>query len=115
MSKAEFIASLPDFARDGDGPVFEAPWQAKAFGTVLCLYEKGQFTWTEWADHLHRAIKSAQAEGDADLGDTYYEHWAAALEAILLEKAALSEDEIQRKEDDIMHHLRHEHSIDMVD
>jgi hypothetical protein len=35
---------------------------------------------------LSRAIADAQAKGDPDLGDTYYVHWVAALERLLIDK-----------------------------
>ena len=46
------LAALPAIPRDEDGPVFRAPWEAQAFGMTLALYERGLFTWKEWADRL---------------------------------------------------------------
>ena len=50
---------------------------------VVQLGDRGVFSWTEWADTLGAVIRDAKAAGDADLGDTYYEHWIRALERIL--------------------------------
>lgn len=77
-------------------PVFAEPWQAHAFALVLALHERGVFTWPEWADALAAEIAAARARGDADLGDTYYAHWLAALEAIVAAKGAGSEQELSR-------------------
>ena len=77
---------LPFQPRDEEGPIFREPWEAQAFGLVIALYEQGQFTWPEWADTLSKEIKAAQAEGDPDLGNTYYEHWLRALERMVSEK-----------------------------
>ena len=88
---------LPEFAglpRDADGPVFSAPWEAQAFAMTLALYERGVFTWPEWAAALAARISRAQAEGDADLGDTYYTHWLAALEDIVGGKGVASPGEL---------------------
>lgn len=60
---------------DADGPVFHAPWQAQAFAMVVQLQEQGLFSAGEWAEQLGHCITAAQARGDADLGDTYYDHW----------------------------------------
>ena len=79
------LAGLPQDAAD---PVFGAPWEAQAFAMTLMLYERGLFTWPEWAQALARQVAAAQAAGDADLGDTYYRHWLAALESIVAEKGA---------------------------
>ncbi len=79
-------AHLPHLPCDSEGPVFSQPWQAHAFALVLALHERGVFEWPEWAERLSAEIRRAQADGDPDLGDTYYLHWLAALERLLLEK-----------------------------
>jgi nitrile hydratase accessory protein len=71
---------------DAEGPVFTAPWQAEAFALALALHERGLFTWTEWASMLGDEIKTAQAAGDPDTGETYYHHWLATLERIVAAK-----------------------------
>jgi nitrile hydratase accessory protein len=87
------LAGLP---RDAQGPVFNAPWEAQAFAMTLALHERGLFTWPEWAQALAKQVSAAQASGDPDLGDTYYSHWLAALEAIVSEKGAGSTAELLR-------------------
>ena len=83
--------------KSGDlDPVFREPWQAHAFAMVLELHARGVFTWEEWARALATQIASAQKSGDADLGDTYYDHWLAALEAIVAMKGITSPDELMR-------------------
>lgn len=92
-SPAPNLAGLP---RDSHGPAFNEPWEAKAFAIVLRLHERGLFTWTEWADALSQEIRAAPARGDADLGDTYYQHWLRALETMVARKAATSAEELAR-------------------
>ncbi len=87
------IAGLP---RDEHGPVFNEPWEAKAFAMVLRLHEQGLFSWPEWAEALSQEINAAQAGGDAGLGDTYYQHWLRALETLVARKGAASADELAR-------------------
>ena len=87
---------LPGQPRDDSGPVFEEPWQAQAFATTLALHQKGVFTWAEWAQALAAHITAAQAAGDADLGDTYYQHWLAALESLVTAKGVSSMAELLR-------------------
>ena len=81
---------LPQQPHDQDGPVFAEPWQAQAFALAVKLSEQGVFTWSEWATTLSEEIRTAQAKGDADLGDTYYQHWLKALERLVTEKQVLS-------------------------
>jgi nitrile hydratase accessory protein len=76
---------------DADGPVFHAPWQAQAFAMVVHLQEQGLFSAGEWAEQLGHCITAAQARGDADLGDTYYDHWLTAFEELLVAKGVVSQ------------------------
>jgi nitrile hydratase accessory protein len=82
--------------RDDNGPVFAAPWQAQAFAMVLTLYDKGLFTWPEWAAALSSEISRAQAAGDPDTGETYYLHWLAALEGMVAAKKITTPDVLAR-------------------
>jgi len=77
---------VPNILRDREGPIFREPWEAQAFAMTLALYDRGLFTWPEWAAALGAEIKRAQAAGDPDTGETYYRHWLNALERILTEK-----------------------------
>ena len=77
------LAGLPGLPRNGAIPVFNDPWEARAFAMVLALHERGFFTWPQWAAALSRQIELAQDSGDADLGDTYYRHWLLALESLV--------------------------------
>ena len=79
-----------------DSPVFREPWEALAFGMALALHERGLFTWDEWAQALAAQIRAAQAQGDPDLGNTYYRHWLAAIEALVSVKGASSPEELGR-------------------
>ncbi|MBL8352015.1 MAG: nitrile hydratase accessory protein [Burkholderiaceae bacterium] len=81
---------------DDAGPVFAEPWMAQAFAMTLQLHQRGLFSWPEWAEALSAQIHQAQRGGDADLGDTYYHHWLAALEALVAAKGAARADELAR-------------------
>jgi nitrile hydratase accessory protein len=92
---------LPNLPRDDQGsPVFREPWQAQAFAMAVRLHEAGHFTWTEWAEALAHQIQRAQAAGDPDLGDTYYQHWLAALEHLATAKGLVSIDELAHRKDE---------------
>jgi nitrile hydratase accessory protein len=80
------LSAIPRCPGDSEGPVFREPWEAQAFAMAVSLHQRGVFTWGEWADALAAQISTAQTKGDADLGDTYYQHWLSALEALLAAK-----------------------------
>ncbi len=90
MASADLLGRVPELPQDREGPIFNAPWEAQAFALTLALYEKGFFTWQEWADSLTQAIRDAQAVGDPDTGATYYHHWLVALERMTERKGLLN-------------------------
>ena len=78
--------AVPGIPHDAEGPVFREPWEAQAFAMALALHARGLFTWPEWAATLAEEIKRAQAAGDPDTGETYYQHWLNALERMVAAK-----------------------------
>jgi nitrile hydratase accessory protein len=96
MTTTPDLAALTRLPRDADGPVFREPWEAQAFALAVELHARGLYTWPEWAAALAEQIRRAQLHGDADLGDTYYRHWLAALEALVAAKGASSAAELDR-------------------
>jgi nitrile hydratase accessory protein len=94
---AGYIGDLLALPRDQDGPVFSEPWQAQAFALAVRLSESGTFTWSEWVEIFSQEIQRAQAQGDADLGDTYYHHWLNALERICAAKGLVGREDMQRR------------------
>jgi nitrile hydratase accessory protein len=99
----ELPNALAPFPSNAEGPVFKAPWEAKAFALTVALHERGAFTWKEWAAALASTIRAAQAAGDPDSGETYYRHWLAALAQIvsakeLFSSAALAHRELEWQE-----------------
>src|SRR5262245_20638018 len=96
MTRRSEPPPLPGLPVDGEAPVFAAPWEAQAFAMVLALYERGLFTWPEWAAALSAQIKAAQAAGDRDTGETYYALWLAALESLLAARNVASPEALAR-------------------
>lgn len=89
------LADIPHLPRDGDAEiVFSSPWEAKAFAIVLQLYQRGHFTWPEWAEHLGAEISAA---GSSDDGSGYYLLWLSAAEKLLTGKALCAGTELARR------------------
>ncbi len=93
------LDALPDLPRDSDGPVFREPAEATAFALAVRLHDHGLFTWQEWASVLSEEIAAAQADGDPDLGDTYYQHWTRALERLVARAGAVAPMELDQRTD----------------
>jgi len=91
--------AVPSIPCDAEGPVFREPWEAQAFAMALALYDRGLFAWPEWAAILGDEIKKAQAAGDPDTGETYYQHWLNALERMVAEKGVTDGATLRRYHD----------------
>ncbi len=89
----EALDAIPS---DERSPTFKEPWEAQAFAIALALHRQGLFTWNEWAATLAREIREAQARGDPDSGDTYYQHWLRAIERLVKEKGIASAESLHR-------------------
>jgi nitrile hydratase accessory protein len=80
-------ALLP-IARDREEPIFNEAWEAQAFAIVVALHEAKLFSWSEWTAALSREIAAASRSRGRDGDDSYYGHWLAALEALVVQKRA---------------------------
>ncbi|TWI89431.1 nitrile hydratase accessory protein [Roseibium hamelinense] len=90
MSTSDLLAASPAIPKDGGGPVFAEPWQARVFAMTLAAHEAGLFTWSEWAETLGAELATDPA-GTAG----YYDHWLAAFERLLGAKDIASEDTLK--------------------
>jgi hypothetical protein len=78
MSGAVDLATqhVPSIPRDEGGPVFREPWEAQAFAMALALYDKGLFTWPEWAETLAAEIKRrTRARPTITIGSPRWSGW----------------------------------------
>lgn len=62
-----------------DGPVFAAPWEARAFALAVQLRDSGHLPWTVFQQRL-----AARIAGDPGEATGYYEHWLASLEDVTI-------------------------------
>ena len=99
MTEETTPADPAELARreDEDGPTFDEPWQARAFGIAVALYDDG--AGFEWSSFQERLIEEVQREdptaSDADaLEGVYYEQWLAALERLLVDDGVLDPGEL---------------------
>jgi nitrile hydratase accessory protein len=65
-------------------PLFQEPWEARAFALAVALYERGLYTWREWSDALSAQVAAADVESHD------YRHWVGALEDLLAAKGLSS-------------------------
>lgn len=84
--------------------LFEAPWEARAFGMAHRLCDAGCFSWDAFRDQLIAAIAvwdqehpRAADDPDSAPGYRYYEHWLLALERTLAANGFASETELAQR------------------
>ncbi len=102
MNTSQFDDIIPHDAiipRDGDGPVFDEPWQARAFAVVVRLCQDGHYEWDAFRQRLIAEIAAADAAGDTETG--YWEHWLAACEALLAARGVAEAGDLAARKADI--------------
>lgn len=72
---------------DGE-PVFHHAWERRAFSLFATLYVGGHFNVDEFRHAIERMEPAHYLEG------SYYEHWLHAFETLLVEKGAITADEL---------------------
>ncbi|MEM7538881.1 MAG: nitrile hydratase accessory protein [Chloroflexota bacterium] len=95
------IANMDDaiaLPRKNGELVFDAPWEARAFGLAVALNEQGLYEWTEFSHGLAHQIRETEqppqnvvSEDAAD----YYSHWLSSLEQLVLGKGLMSQNELE--------------------
>jgi nitrile hydratase accessory protein len=63
--------------------VFAEPWESRAFGMAVTLYEAGVFPWPRFQAALIDRIAAGEAAPAEGEGWNYYRHWLGALEDVL--------------------------------
>ncbi|MEM8809916.1 MAG: nitrile hydratase accessory protein [Cyanobacteria bacterium P01_G01_bin.38] len=86
---------MPKYPKGEHEPVFQAPWEAKAFAIVNQLTSAQHWSWPEWTDTFAQEISAA--ESDATDTSTYYERWVKVCETLLIEKGILDSDAIAQR------------------
>lgn len=80
MSRVDAVAPLK--ARDGE-PAFAEPWQAQVMAVAAALVAAGHFSAATWSNALGAEIARANAAGQPDNAETYYQCALEALEHLL--------------------------------
>lgn len=91
ISKMEGDLAIP--RRNGE-PVFDAPWEARAFGMAVALNESGFYPWRDFSQELSAEIAEAERH---DRHSTYYERWYATLEKLAEASGLVTQDEVDQR------------------
>lgn len=94
--------------------VFEAPWEARAFGLAVALNESGIYPWRDFSQGLATEIAAAEQKGTSS---SYYERWLASLEKLIIARGLTTREELDawtakqalNEHDDHHHHDDRQH------
>jgi nitrile hydratase accessory protein len=92
------LPAAADYPRRNGEPVFDEPWQSRAFGMVIALYRQGAFEWDEFKERLIAQIAADPERDDDPSAARYYEHWTAAFYDLALAKGILDGDAVTERE-----------------
>jgi nitrile hydratase accessory protein len=74
--------------------VFAEPWESRAFGMAVSLYEAGAFAWPQFQAALIARIAAWETSAAPEEPYNYYQLWLGALEDVLSGQGAVSADEV---------------------
>ena len=74
--------------------VFAEPWESRAFGMAVTLYEAGLFGWPQFKGALIARIARWEADSSKGAHWSFYHHWLDALEDVLVGCGAVLPDDV---------------------
>jgi nitrile hydratase accessory protein len=83
--------------------VFAEPWESRAFGMAIALYDAGLFGWPEFQAALISRIAAWEAAPPPGQPWSYYQHWLGALEDVLARVGTLGAGEITTRAAELAH------------
>src|SRR6266852_3284288 len=84
-------AALP---RKNGELVFEAPWEARAFGLAVALNEAGVYPWRDFSQGLAAETAAGEQHGAPA---SYYERWLETLEKLAIAKGLVTPAELDAR------------------
>lgn len=92
------LPGVADYPRRNGEPVFDEPWQSRAFGMVVALHGQGAFAWDEFRERLIAKIAADPEHDDDPSAARYYEHWTAAFYDLALARGILDGEAVAERE-----------------
>ena len=80
--------------RENGELVFQAPWEARAFGLAVALNAKALYEWREFSAELAATIAAAEQNNDPS---NYYARWVASLEELVIARGLLSREQLDAR------------------
>ena len=91
VSTMEAQIALP---RENGELVFQAPWEARAFGLAVALNEQDFYEWREFSAELAATIAAAEQNNDPS---NYYARWVTSLEELIIAQGLISREQLDAR------------------
>ncbi len=95
--------------RENGELVFQAPWEARAFGLAVALNEKDLYEWREFSSQLASEIAAAEQNNDPS---SYYARWVASLEELVIAQGLISREQLDARTAEYAIHDHRDHHHD---
>ena len=102
---ATMIAKIA-LPRENGELVFQAPWEARAFGLAVALNEKDLYEWRAFSSQLASEIATAEQKNNPS---SYYARWVASLEELLIDRGLISREQLDARTVEYAIHDDHDH------
>lgn len=86
---------------------FDTPWSARLFGVTLTLAKRGLFSLQDFQRALIDRIALHENGGCIENDEQYYTCWLEALESLLRERSLLSESDLVKRQEELVHAAHH--------
>jgi nitrile hydratase accessory protein len=96
------------YPRKNGEPVFDAPWQSRAFGMVVGLHTAGHYPWNDFKALLIDEISAGECAAAPAGTPEYYYQWVEAFERLLAAKGLVGEIEIAERAEQFRTGIRQE-------
>ena len=77
--------------------VFAEPWESRAFGLAVALYDAGAFEWPQFQAALVAQIAAWERGHLAGESFGYYRCWLAALESVLIDAGMIAPTDVEQR------------------
>ncbi|WP_331235959.1 nitrile hydratase accessory protein [Natronorarus salvus] len=74
---------------DGEEPVFDSPWQARAFALAVATTDTSPLDWHTFQAELVAAIDDGIGEDGEGIEEVYYRQWLTAIETLLVDRGVV--------------------------
>lgn len=92
--------------RENGELVFQAPWEARAFGLAVALNERDLYEWREFSAELAATIAVAEQNNDPS---SYYARWIASLEELVVARGLISREQLDARTAECAAGIRDDH------